>query len=178
MKRVLNCLSKLWIGILIALVLLSMVYKLNRSEYILNFAPLKVLSGSMEPKIKVGDIVLVKKVDPSNIKEGDVITYKIKNNIYVTHRVVEVVKNHNSTYFITKGDANNIIDSEQVVAENLVGKVFLRIPKLGYFIDFATTPLGFAFLFIVPCVIFLSREALSYIKSSQSERKKDMEKIN
>ncbi len=164
MKKILDWFGKFWIGLLVVLVFFTIASKLNGSEYILNFAPLKVLSGSMEPKIKVGDIVLVKKVDPSIIKEGDIITYKINNSTYVTHRVIEVFNNANNLYFKTKGDANNTMDKEAVAADSLVGKVFLRIPKLGYFTDFVTTPPGFILLLIIPSIILLSKKALSYIK--------------
>lgn len=165
MKRVLSWLGNLWIGILIILVVLSIISKFNKSEYILNFAPMKVLSGSMEPKIKVGDIIIAKKVDPLIIKEGDIVTYKMNNNTFVTHRVVEVFNNNNNPYFKTKGDANNIEDSDLVAGEDLVGRLFLKIPQLGYFINFITKPLGFIILFILPVIILLSRETLSYIKS-------------
>lgn len=103
-------------------------------------------------------------MDPSIIKEGDIITYKINNSTYVTHRVIEVFNNANNLYFKTKGDANNTMDKEAVAADSLVGKVFLRIPKLGYFTDFVTTPPGFILLLIIPSIILLSKKALSYIK--------------
>lgn len=166
MKKILNWISYLWLGVLVILIALLIISKMNRTEYILNFVPMKVLSGSMEPRIKVGDIVIAKKVDPLTIKEGDVITYKMNNNTNVTHRVVEVIRNGYDPYFITKGDANNIEDSEQVSGENLVGKLIFTIPKLGYFINFAARPFGFIALFIIPGIILLSKEALSYVKSS------------
>lgn len=164
MKKVLNWVRNFVIGILILLIVLSIVAKFNRSEYILNYAPMKVLSGSMEPKIKVGDLVIAKKIDPSKIKEGDVITYKIKDTTYVTHRVIEVLNNNNSILFKTKGDANNVEDKDLVFGESLVGKLVLRIPKFGYFIDFVTKPLGFIVLFLVPTIILIGKEAISYIK--------------
>lgn len=124
---------------------------------------MKVLSGSMEPGIKVGDLIIAKKTDPSNVKEGDVVTFKMNSVVNVTHRVVEVFNNDNNISFKTKGDANNIADDTLVQGDNLVGKLVFRIPKLGYFIDWVTTPLGFGILFILPVIILLSREVLTYM---------------
>ena len=153
----------LGIGILIVLIVLSLIGRSKRSGYILNFAPMKVLSGSMEPGIKVGDLIIAKKTDPSNVKEGDVVTFKMNSVVNVTHRVVEVFNNDNNISFKTKGDANNIADDTLVQGDNLVGKLVFRIPKLGYFIDWVTTPLGFGILFILPVIILLSREVLTYM---------------
>ena len=159
-----NYIRNIGMGILIILVIFSLVGKFKKSDYILNFAPMKVLSGSMEPKLKVGDLIIAKKIDPSNIKEGDVVTYKMNNTVNVTHRVVEVLNNNNNISFKTKGDANNIEDSDLVLGEDLVGKLTLRIPRFGYFIDWLTTPLGFGVLFILPVIILLSREILIYMR--------------
>lgn len=164
MKKIFNWIRNLGIGILVILTILSLGSRFKKSEYILNFAPMKVLSGSMEPKIKAGDIIIAKKIDPEDIKEGDVVTYKLENRVNVTHRVVEVFNNHKNVSFKTKGDANNIEDSSLVPGDNVVGKLVLRIPKFGYFIDFITTPLGFGALFILPVIILLSREVLIYMQ--------------
>ena len=164
MKKLLNGFRKLGIGILLVLILLSLISKFKKSDYILNLAPMKVLSGSMEPDIKVGDLIIAKKVNPSSIREGDVVTYKMDSLVNVTHRVVEVFSSDNNVAFKTKGDANNIEDSDLVLGDNLVGKLVFRIPKFGYFIDWVTTPLGFGILFILPVVILLSREVLVYMR--------------
>lgn len=163
MKKLLNWVRNCGIGILLVLILLSLVSKFKKSDYILNFAPMKVLSGSMEPDIKVGDLIIAKKTDPSKIKEGDVVTYKMNSLVNVTHRVVEVFSSDKSVAFKTKGDANNIEDSDLVLGDDLVGKLVFRIPKFGYFIDWVTTPLGFGILFILPVIVLLTREVLVYM---------------
>ena len=92
-----------------------------------------VLTGSMEPTIKVGDIVIVKQLDANQIKEGDVITFnsKYSNNV-ITHRIIKANKNN----FTTKGDANNTEDLEPVGKSQIVGRVENRIPKIGIFLKF------------------------------------------
>lgn len=164
MKKIFNWIRNLGIGILLILTILSLGSRFKKSEYILDFAPMKVLSGSMEPKLKAGDIIIARKIDPKDIKEGDIVTYKLENRVNVTHRVVEVFNTHKNVSFKTKGDANNIEDSDLVLGEDLVGKLALRIPKFGYFIDWVTTPLGFGILFILPVIILLSKEVLVYMR--------------
>ncbi len=89
-----------------------------------------VESGSMTPAYPVNTLVLVKDVDPSQIAEGDVITYVLNSDgVLVTHRVIDVDKE--SQTFITKGDANNTQDPSPVLWGNMVGKVVFSLPKLG-----------------------------------------------
>lgn len=86
-------------------------------------------SGSMAPRYPVDTLVVVQKIDPENIKVGDVITYVLNSNgVLVTHRVVEI--DSAGRTFTTKGDANNTEDAP-VLWDNVVGKVFLGFPKIG-----------------------------------------------
>lgn len=158
MDKVLGWIKNVGIGCLVLLVVLSLVGKFKKSDYIVGFAPMKVLSGSMEPTIKVGDLIMVRKLNASNIKVGDIITYKMGSRTNVTHRVVEVSNVDNDISFKTKGDANNIEDSELVWEDNLVGKLTFRIPKFGYLIDFIQNPFGFLLLFIIPVIVLLRKE--------------------
>jgi signal peptidase len=156
MKKVLSWISNIIILILILVVILSIVSNVKgNNDYVLDYLSLKVLSGSMEPDIKVGDVVVVKKVDGSDIKAGDVVTYKIGNDIYVTHRVVEAVEEDGKFLFKTKGDANNKEDDDWIKEENLVGKLAFHIPKAGYFVDFVRTPIGFVCFFVAPISILI-----------------------
>ena len=110
-----------------------------------------ISSGSMEPYIPVGAMVVTKPVDVEDIHEGDVITfYPVfwQGNMMV-HRVVEVDPGP-PVSFVTQGDANLSPDPQKVYAENLFGKVILTISGLGHFIDFVKDIKGFIFMIIVP----------------------------
>ena len=94
-----------------------------------------VISGSMEPVLKVGSAVYVKKVDPKNIKTGDVITFFMdSSDIRVTHRVVE--NNLEKQILITKGDANLKVDQLPVKWEKVCGTVIMTVPFVGYILRF------------------------------------------
>ena len=109
-----------------------------------------VLTGSMEPEIKPGDIVVIKEVNGQNLQVGDIITYSIKNTTQtVTHRIIEVVNKDGSIYYKTKGDNNNAADSELIESQKVVGKLALKFDQLGtVFSGFATTG-GIAFIVLI-----------------------------
>ena len=108
---------------------------------LLGFRVFNVISGSMEPKYSVGDLIYVKEVDPSEIKEGDVITFVLNEDLVVaTHRVVRV--DAASQHFYTKGDANDTEDASPVHFNNVVGVPKFSIPLLGYVSDFVQNPPG------------------------------------
>ena len=102
-KKLLQLLST----ILVALVVLLAVALVGvRLAGIRTFT---VLSGSMEPTYHVGSLIYVKKVDPTTIRPGQVITFMLDENTVATHRVVEVVPDEDdpsTLRFRTKGDAN------------------------------------------------------------------------
>jgi len=94
---------------------------------------LVVLSGSMEPAIEPGDIVLVEDVPIEEIEPGDVVTFQSHpgSETTYTHRVVDVTTDKRGTVLTTKGDANEQLDPMQTDADMLVGRVDHTIPKLG-----------------------------------------------
>ena len=104
-----------------------------------------VLSGSMEPTYHVGSLIYVKKVDPTTIRPGQVITFMLDENTVATHRVVEVVPDEDdpsTLRFRTKGDANDAEDGSLVHYKNVIGTPVFTIPKLGYAANYIQHPPG------------------------------------
>jgi signal peptidase len=133
-----------------------------------NYKVLVVQSGSMEPKIKTGSIVVVK--PEKDFKIGDVITFGpySKTKAPTTHRIYDVKVVGGETVYITKGDANNAPDTREIKKADIVGKVLFSVPYLGYAVDFAKKPIGFALLIIVPAALIIVDE----IKKIYAEIKK------
>ena len=98
--------------------------------------PLVILTGSMEPKIMPGDVVLIEKMqkeeDIQKLSEGDIINFDRDDKINITHRIkkVKIDENGNRT-FITKGDNNKSEDSQEVDPNDIRGIVHHWIPKIG-----------------------------------------------
>lgn len=133
---------------------------------------LTVLSGSMSPEISAGDMVAVKKVNPQDIREGDIISYR-RGREYVTHRVVGIASENSRISFMTKGDANDDKDAETIASENLVGKVVFTVPKAGYMVQYVRSPPGFVIFIIIPAALIIMRhiiKILKHLKVGQDER--------
>lgn len=123
-----------------------------------------VLSGSMEPSISSGDVVIVDETHPTSIEEGDVITYtREEDGTPTTHRVIDVIEGDDGVAFETQGDANDQPDSTPVSGSQVTGTVMLTIPYIGYVISFVNTPLGFGVLVIVPLVALVVSEVASFV---------------
>lgn len=134
-----------------------------------------VKSGSMEPKIHTGSVVIGHKED--NYKVGDVITFKGSNSKdTVTHRIVEVDNNANGTTYQVKGDANETPDPSLVMGNNIVGKVKFTIPYLGYLIAFIRTIPGLIIFIIIPAIIIIAEE-MGNIKTEIKKIREEKEKL-
>lgn len=135
-RKVCNVLSSLILILLVALAVLLLVPRF------MGYCTLAVLSGSMEPEISVGAIVYAKEIEPEELKVGDILTYRINESTMVTHRIVEI--DTTEKQFITKGDANDVIDGNPVTYDQVVGKTVFHVPFVGYISIYIRTPLGIA----------------------------------
>ena len=113
-----------------------------------------IISPSMEPKIKMYDVVVV--VKSKDLKIGDVITYYSKISKYgttpITHRIINI--NEDGTY-IAKGDANELADNENIEAKKIVGKVVFKIPQAGKIQFFIASKKGWFLVVLIPTVFLI-----------------------
>ena len=133
-----------------------------------------VQSGSMEPSIKTGALVILKPSTEYHI--GDVIMFgeDTKTKVPTTHRIVADEVRSGVFYYTTKGDANEDPDPQQVAQSEVIGKVLFSIPYFGYVLDFAKKPLGFALLIGVPAAIVVFDEGANIWRETKRLRKKNM----
>lgn len=164
-KKICNIMSTIIMIVLIFVALVIIGPKVVGGE------TLAVISGSMEPNIPVGSVVLTMKTNPNELKKDDVITYRLNDSTLVTHRVVSVDKEKKE--IVTKGDANENYDSMPVSFNQVVGKVNFHFPYLGYIVMNIKTPLGIAGLCGIVFVIIL----LNFIPQlvDEKNKKKDEE---
>ncbi len=138
-----------------------------------NYSVKVVLSGSMEPAIKTGSTVAIKPA--SSYEVGDIITFgeDTQRSVPTTHRIVEKNTVAGEARYLTKGDANNAPDAREVGEDEVIGKVFLTVPYLGYLIDFAKQPAGFVLLIAVPAVIIAIDEVRKiFLEARRLRRRK------
>ncbi len=134
-----------------------------------------VLSGSMEPAIKLGSVIVIKQSDKYEI--GDIITFgkDTKIDIPTTHRIVEMREVGGVTMYKTKGDSNGDPDAKEVSEHEIIGKTLFSIPYLGYLIDFAKRPFGFALIVIIPAAIIIIDEIIKIYKEILKIRRQKIE---
>jgi len=138
---------------------------------IMGYRLMTVLSGSMSPVIEAGDMIVAKNIDPENIEIGDVITYRVDQDTFVTHRVMEITEQEGKLAFKTKGDANNIDDQSLVTPEQVIGSLAFRIPYGGYISNFVRSPIGFILFILIPIILLIGGEIKSIIKELKKDKK-------
>lgn len=165
LKKTANIVS----NVLVVLMVLCAVFLMG--SRLLGYQCYTVISGSMQPKYMVGDLLYVKKVDVNGIQVGDDITFILNEDLVVaTHQVVRV--DATNQRFYTKGLANEIEDQDPVHFNNVIGAPQFSIPKLGYVSDFVQNPPGMYITIGIGIVLILAvflPDMLSKKKSDEQD---------
>ena len=155
-----------FVMIILVIVLLILLFflaelKLFGKRYInfFGYTVFQVVTGSMDPIIKIDDIVIVKLT--SDVKEDDIITYKSDDN-FITHRIIK----KNDDEIITKGDANNTEDAP-ILQDDVVGKVVYIISNVAIWIKVFKEPKVVVSLII--SIIIIRLMFFKDIKNKNSE---------
>lgn len=147
----------------------------NSVPSINGYLPLIVLTDSMHPYIKSGDLIICQTADAEDIKENDVISFfdpAGNGQSVVTHRVIEVIAQDGTLSFRTKGDNNNTEDRELVPAENLVGLYKSRVAGAGHIALFMQSTAGLILCVILPILLLIAYDMIRhrlYEKNKQSD---------
>ena len=171
-KRITN--GIIW-GVLCALfavlLLITVVAAVSRAKgenvSFMGFSVYTVVTGSMEPEIMIGDIVIVRKVPQAEIKIGDNITF-LRGDMVITHKVMKTTENG----FITQGVANNTADSE-VPYTSVYGKVIFKSTVIGAIYEIVGSPYGFLFVIVVPLFLFVIYETWALTKKFKALKAAD-----
>ena len=123
--------------------------------HIAGYHALTVVSGSMEPSIDVGDMVVNRSVSPLRARPGDVISFRDPSDLdrVITHRVQDVRVERLRAWFVTKGDANQAAERWDIPIDGKIGQVELRIPKVGYALNVVRSPFGRIAFLALPALI-------------------------
>lgn len=171
----------LLIGITLLIYVLDIKIRAAKGDYSSpTFNAYVVLTGSMLPEIQVNDVVITKKVDAKDLKEGDVITFASADSRFlgtiITHRIIKKYpKTDTEGYtFKTQGDNNNVADNALVPENNIYGKVILKIPKLGYLQEFLASDGGWIIVILIPCLTVISYDIVKLIKGLKRKKYKNI----
>ena len=182
MKILFNRLIRIfyWL-ILLFVVLLAGVSLLSIVDLPKKYHLFVVESGSMEPAIKTGSLIFTQA--SGRYFNGDIVSFKLHSysnlkdpRAIVTHRIISVNESTTSgTFYLTKGDANNIQDPNPRFSDTVIGRVRLAVPYIGYPILFAKTQTGFILLIVIPATLIVYTEILNIKNEAKrliAERKK------
>ncbi len=187
LKKLVSFLSA--IVFIICLALLAVVMITPKAENgskvvsIAGYSIMSVLTGSMEPNYNVGDIVIIKKTDADELKVKDVITFYSSDPDFegaiVTHRINDIINENGQLKFETKGDNNEIVDTENVSEDKVIGKVQGRIPYVGKAATFMqTNRTAFFLIVILPMLVIMAFEVKDIILIARSGDEDESEADN
>lgn len=185
-KKVFRILGTIFLIFLIAVVILMFNARFTgQAPNIFGYQIFRVQTGSMEPTLMIGDVILVKETDFDEIKIGDIITYKGDegdlNGKFVTHKVIEKPMCSNGEYtYVTRGIAPGVTMNDPTVHQDQVLGVYVKtLPFVNKIYDFFLKPYGLMTFIIIIVVLFayeLIALILSYNKLDEPDGEDEEEK--
>jgi signal peptidase len=121
---------------------------------ILGLQSFTVMSGSMEPAISTGDVVVERRIRPLQARVGDVVTFKdTARHELVTHRVRSMRARGPVVSYITQGDANTGMEHWSVRTDGTIGRVLYHVPRIGYALVWTRLPIARLMLVVIPALL-------------------------
>ncbi len=169
-RKIINIISTVILVLLVGVVIFLFVIRASgKTPTIFGYQVLRVTSGSMEPTLMVGDVILVKQTPPEDIHKDDIISYESvqgeTSGMIITHRVVEEPIKVGETYYLqTKGDVEGAVLDPKIEYSQVQGKFQHKVAFLDKMYSFFFTPYGIiTFVFVI--VLLFGYEIISLIVS-------------
>ena len=177
MKKAWKIISSILVWLVVIVAVFMMVFTIvsvntfdRNDRDIFGFRCYIVLSDSMSATdFDAGDLVLIKKVDPTTLEEGDIIAYQSQNaenyGQTVTHKIRSKTMDANGNPgFITYGTTTNVDDETVVTFPFILGKYQMALPKVGTFFQFLKTPQGYIVCILIPFLLLIIYQGLNCVK--------------
>ncbi|MBQ1813157.1 MAG: signal peptidase I [Bacilli bacterium] len=173
MKLLLKIIKGVVTAFLLVVLVLVIFQKITKNKITIgNVYIFQVVSGSMVPDYKLGDIIVVKKVNPESLEIGDDVTYLGKssnlNGLTITHRIVQKEDKDGKYHFITKGIANEAQDPE-INEDDIYGKVIYNTKVFSFVGRLMTNAAAYYLLFITVGAIFAYDIITSFVLKEDEE---------
>ena len=149
----------------------------NKTPDFFGYKTYVIISGSMEPNLKIGDIVIVKKVDEDQLNVGDIISFRQGQNV-VTHRISQIKNEYGEKVYVTKGDHNNTEDAGTIDYSYIEGKVVNSIKKMGKLVIFFQGKLSILVIVIVFYMYLTQTNKINKRKEDRKSKREKYEKQN
>nr|DAO88762.1 MAG TPA: signal peptidase I, archaeal type [Caudoviricetes sp.] len=190
MKKALNVIKNIFVWLMVILAVCMMIFTVvsvntfDRSDRSLfGYKAFIVLSDSMsKTDFSAGDLVLIKEVEPSTLKEGDIISYTSRNTANygetVTHKIRSLTTDANGEPgFITYGTTTDTDDETVVTYPYILGKYKSHIPKVGKFFQFLKTTPGYIVCILIPFLLLILIQGLNCIKLFRRYRQEQLAEL-
>ena len=177
MKKAWKTISTVLVWLVVIFAVFMMVFTIvsvntfNRNDrQIFGYRCYIVLSDSMSATdFDAGDLVLIKKVDPTTLQEGDIIAYQSQNSenygATVTHKIrAKTTDRNGNPGFVTYGTTTGQDDEMIVTYPFILGKYQAKLPKMGTFFQFLKTPQGYITCILVPFLLLIVYQGLNCVK--------------
>ena len=175
--KVLKIIRSIFVWLMVALAACMMIFTIvsvstfdRADRNLFGYKAFIVLSDSMKATdFDAGDLVLVKEVDCSTLKEGDIISYTSQNTSNygetVTHKIRKLTTDANGEPgFVTYGTTTDTDDETIVTYPYVLGKYQSHIPKIGTFFQFLKTTPGYIVCILIPFLILILLEGIRCIR--------------
>ena len=187
MKKILNVIKNVFVWLVVLLAVFMMVFTVvsvsvfdRNDRDLFGYKAFIVLSDSMAATdFDAGDIALVREVDPTTLKEGDIISYISQNSANygetVTHKIRRLTADANENPgFITYGTTTNVDDETVVTFPYVQGKYVGRLPKVGTFFTFLRTTPGYICCILIPFLLLMLYQGFNCISLFRQYKKEQM----
>lgn len=176
LRTIANTLYYILFVIVILILLVVLIQRIsNNNISLFGFRIFNIVSGSMMPDYEIGDILISKSIEPSEIKIGDDVVYLGKKSGFqgkiVTHRVIEKTEENGKYTFKTKGTANEEADPS-ITEEQVYGKIIYKVHSLSFISKVINNIYAFYFFIFVPLSIIIIKkitDIVYYIKHKDDE---------
>lgn len=190
MKKALNIIKTtlVWLVVLAAVSMMIFtvisVTTFNRNDRdLFGYKMYIVNSDSMsKTDFDAGDLILVKEVDPSTLKEGDIITFMSQDTDHfgetITHKIRKLTTDaEGNPGFITYGTTTDTDDETIVTYPYVLGQYKSHIPKLGTFFNFLKTTPGYFVCIFIPFMLIIIYEGVKFFNLFRRYKKEQMDEM-
>lgn len=159
-KKILGILGTILLIILLAVVILMFNARISgEAPSVFGYQVFRVSSGSMEPELMIGDVILIKEAEPQDIQKGDIVTYKGEegdlNDKFITHKMIEDPQLVDGRYvFHTQGIYEGAVPDPDWYEDQLLGEFVCKIPFIDSVYSFFLKPYGLITFVLVIIVLF------------------------
>lgn len=190
MKKALNIIKNILVWAVVALAVFMMIFTIfsvttfdRNDRSLFGYKMYTVLSDSMAATdFDAGSVVFMKEVDPSTLKEGDIISYISQSTDnygeIITHKIRKLTTDaEGEPGFITYGTTTGMDDENIVTYPYITGKYVGHISGIGHFFHFLKTPQGYIVCIFIPFALLILYQGIKCIKLFRRYKKEQMEEM-